>query len=557
MTTTPIDIPSTLPELARDADIISRVDSEATLDHDDAVTVTVHEAEQTVHVALDIEHMPVVDDPRKWSAFRKNFTLLQVSVGYLVAGLAINIQTPAIDEMERDLPATASQISLSISLFLLFQGIIPLLWSTFSEIKGRKMVYVVSLAIFMVGSIVVATSKSIELVIGFRCFQAAGSSAVSSIGAATLADIFDPEERGRKMGIYYIASLVGPSAGTFLGGILTSAFGWRGPFYFLAIISGVVLLSFILLFKDTFRRERSYTYQAILKKRLADRAIAKKLPSTEDITPAAIVAPENPGADIEKQIITRSQVTNVAKDIKVRVTDVNPFKPMWGVVTRPHNFTILVASSLLSSFTFLVNYTTSRTLGTFYHYSPLNIGLTLVAFGLGNVLGSILGGRWTDYQLVRLTAKNGGKRYPEVRLKSTIHGLFVFPLCIIGYGWIIGEHLHVAAVCAMLFACGFFAIFVYTSTIAYIVDSNLGRSSTAVALNSAFRGVLAFALTEVSVPMQDNLGDGWMYTILASLIIISALLISLLIWKGGQWRSKCEQKDVRKQLQEVEKTVPK
>jgi len=152
------------------------------------------------------------------------------------------------------------------------------------------------------------------------------------------------------MGIYYIASLVGPSAGTFLGGVLTSAFGWRGPFYFLAIISGVVLLSFILLFKDTFRRERSYTYQAILKKRLADRAIAKKLPSTEDITPAAIVAPENPGADIEKQIITRSQVTHVAKDIKVRVTDVNPFKPMWGVVTRPHNFTILVASSKVSLF---------------------------------------------------------------------------------------------------------------------------------------------------------------------------------------------------------------
>ncbi|THU95076.1 MFS general substrate transporter, partial [Dendrothele bispora CBS 962.96] len=496
--------------------------------------------------------MPVVDDPRRWSAFRKNFTLFQVSVGYLIAGLAINIQTPAVDQMEAELPATSSQISLSISLFLLFQGIIPLLWSTFSEIKGRKLVYVTSLAIFTAGSIVVATSKSIQLVIGFRCFQAAGLKISFLIkGAATLADIFDPEERGRKMGIYYIASLVGPSAGTFLGGVLTSAFGWRGPFYFLAIISGVVLLTFILFFKDTFRRERSYTYQSILKKRLADRAIAKKLPSTEDITPAAIVAPENPGADIEKQVITRSQVSNVAKDIKVSVMDVNPIKPMATVVKRPHNLVILLASSLLSSFTFLVNYTTSRSLATFYHYSPLNIGLTLVAFGLG----TILGGRWTDHQLIRLTAKNGGKRYPEIRLKSTFHGLIVFPLCIIGYGWVIQERLHIAAVCAMLFACGFFAIFVYTSTIAYIVDSNLGRSSTAVALNSAFRGALAFALTEVSVPMQDGLGDGWMYTILASLIIISTLLIALVIWKGPEWRAKCEQKDIRKQLKDIQKEI--
>jgi hypothetical protein len=42
----------------------------------------------------------------------------------------------------------------------------------------------------------------------------------------------------------------------------------------------------------------------------------------------------------------------------------------------------------------------------------------------------------------------------------------------------------------------------YSSTLAYLVDANNGRSSTSVALNSAFRGSFAFVATEITVPLQ-------------------------------------------------------
>ena len=42
----------------------------------------------------------------------------------------------------------------------------------------------------------------------------------------------------------------------------------------------------------------------------------------------------------------------------------------------------------------------------------------------------------------------------------------------------------------------------YSGTLAYLVDANSGRSSTAVALNSVFRGVFAFVATEITVPLQ-------------------------------------------------------
>lgn len=95
--------------------------------------------------------------------------------------------------MERQLPATSSQISLSLSLFILLQGVVPLVWSAVSEIKGRKvsqrmeetslieltstlllqLVYIVSVGFTVLGCIGTALSPNIDLVIFFRCIQGA------------------------------------------------------------------------------------------------------------------------------------------------------------------------------------------------------------------------------------------------------------------------------------------------------------------------------------------------------------------------------------------------
>ncbi|KAJ3735920.1 vacuolar DHA amino acid exporter [Lentinula guzmanii] len=514
---------------------ISRSTTESNLgsENDDAATV-VHE-----QPILDIEHMPVADDPRQWSNFRKNFILLQVAFGSMIAGLAGNIQNPAIDEMERDLPATASQISLSLSLFILLQGVVPLVWASISEVKGRRLVYIVSLAIFTVGSVVVATSQSIGLLIGFRCFQAAGSSAVMSIGAATLADIYDPVERGTKMGIYYIAPLLGPSLGSILGGGLTTAFTWRGPFYFLAIMGGVVFMSFLLFFKDTFRLERSLTYQSVLKARLREAPMKKTLGVENVKHDDEKVCPDDT-KDIEKQVIP----SEVIPEIKLGLADVNPFKPMAFILRRKYNLFMLTASGLYFTFAFVVVYTTSRTLGTYYLYDPMKIGLVLLSYGIGTVCGSIVGGRWSDYELLRLKTKYKGESTPEMRLRCTVHGLIIFPLCVVGYAWVIQERVNIAGVCVMLFACGFVSIFVYTSTLAYIVDSNVGRSSSAVALNSCFRGTFAFIFEEIAVPMQDGLGDGWMYTIIAVVMAVSGVFTVIVMLKGSKWRREAEEREI-------------
>lgn len=61
-------------------------------------------------------------------------------------------------------------------------------------------------------------------------------------------------------------------------------------------------------------------------------------------------------------------------------------------------------------------YTASITLGKApYNYGSLNIGLVVLAFGIGNILASLLGGKYSDMVLRKLKKKNGGVGNPEVR----------------------------------------------------------------------------------------------------------------------------------------------
>ncbi|KZT12153.1 MFS general substrate transporter [Laetiporus sulphureus 93-53] len=520
------------------------------------------------HSQVDIEHALVQDDPREWRKARKYIVVVMICAAALIAGLTCNLYTPALAEMKADLHATSGQVSLTLSLFILIQGGAPIFWSSVSEIRGRKashtlaLVYIVSISLCCLGSVVSACSKTIKVLIGMRCLQAAGSSAVVSIGAATLADLFEPVERGTMMGVYLCAPLLGPSIGPILGGILTQAFDWRATFWLLAIFTGLCSLSFIF-FTDTFRQERSLTYQSVLKRLklqeekhavTAKDAVSSNVAVAQGASGREVVEGEVKSetssvdtkiADLEAQ---KGQVAGLepVKQAKVTLRDMNPVGPMIYVLRRKNNVVIILASALLFAFEFSITYTASLTLANEYHYDALKIGLVLLAFGIGMLLGSLLGGRYSDHVLAKLKAKNGGISAPEMRLQSTMFAMLLFPPFVVGYGWVCEEHVHIAAVCVILFFAGFFAICIYSSTLAYIVDANTGRSSSAVACNSSLRGLAGFIATEIAVPLQNALGDGGLYSMWAGLMLVSETLILLVWWKGGRWREASSERSSAK-----------
>lgn len=154
--------------------------------------------------------------------------------------------------------------------------------------------------------------------------------------------------------------------GPIIGGALTQGFNWRATFYFLAIFTGVCAVAFVF-FKDTFRRERSLTYQLVLQRVKAERAAARRS-ETSSLSHVTVVEPERARdkwlrrpekaltkgeseinepkvtfQDVESQALGHDDDTDV-KEIKLSLKDVNPVRPVLAVLGRMNNLVILVAS---------------------------------------------------------------------------------------------------------------------------------------------------------------------------------------------------------------------
>ncbi|KAF8315658.1 vacuolar DHA amino acid exporter [Clavulina sp. PMI_390] len=526
-------------------------------------------------VALDIEHVAVADDPRQWSRNRKLTTLGVIAFTSIATALSVNLYNPAIKQIEQDLHASSSQISLSLSLFILVQGNAPLFWSAVSEIKGRKGPYMISMAIFAVGSIVSASAKKISVLIAMRVFQALGSSSALTLGGGTLADMYESYERGTIMGIYYAAPLMGPSLGPILGGLLTSAFSWRATFWILVILAGLALLLYLFVFRDTFRKERSLAYQrAIARARQENARKGLKQASQAleggsrkqqkasagaaetdavELKEVAVSATRRASLDGAERPIGSPKIDDGIEEIRLTLADVNVLGSAWKVIKKPSNATTLIGSGLYFAFQYGICYTVAITFAEApYNYGPIVIGLILLSFGLGCVGGSIFGGRWIDRALHRQQVALERQRdpegraklsTPEMRLRSTLIAMPFLPLSVIAYAWMAHFKVHIAGPLVALFIAGFSVTWIYTSTLAYIVDANKGQSTTAIATNSSARGTMGFVIAEISVPLQNALGDGGLYTLWAGILICIELLTILVMYRGAAWREAGEARE--------------
>jgi hypothetical protein len=108
--------------------------------------------------------------------------------------------------------------------------------------------------------------------------------------------------------------------------------------------------------------------------------------------------------------------------------------------------------------------------------------------------------------------------FSKMRLESSTLGMLWLPPAVVGYAWVCEMHVNVAVICVMLVLIGISSMSVhwsfivvaltftprwmYTCTLAYLVDANPGRSCTAVATDSSFRGSLAFISVVIAVPLQ-------------------------------------------------------
>jgi EmrB/QacA subfamily drug resistance transporter len=182
-----------------------------------------------------------------------NITNRQKSL--VMVGVALSLLLFAIDQtiVATAMPKIVSELhglehlSWVVTAYLLASTVSVPLWGKFSDLFGRKWLFVGSIIIFLVGSLLSGASQSMTQLIIFRGLQGLGGGGMMSNSFAIIADLFPPAERGKWQGvlggIFGLASVIGP----FLGGWITDNASWRWTFYVNLPIGIVALAAIIYL----------------------------------------------------------------------------------------------------------------------------------------------------------------------------------------------------------------------------------------------------------------------------------------------------------------------
>ncbi len=162
----------------------------------------------------------------------KWLVLSNTTIATLMAALDTNIVLIALPTIGRDLAGTTATTLLWVLLgYSLLTAVVVLNFGRLSDIFGRVRLYVLGFAIFTLGSLLCGFSETGVELVGFRLVQAVGAGFLFSNSAAIITDAFPPNERGRALGINQVSIVVGAVVGLVVGGILTTAVGWRWIFF--------------------------------------------------------------------------------------------------------------------------------------------------------------------------------------------------------------------------------------------------------------------------------------------------------------------------------------
>jgi MFS family permease len=139
----------------------------------------------------------------------------------------------------RDFSASAMQLALVETTYVLSASIFLLAMGRMGDIYGRRRIFQYGIVIFTFAGGLLSQAWSIESMIAMRFLQGMGGSMVMATTFAIVVSVFPPQERGKALGIAVASVYAGISCGPFFGGALVTAFGWRSIFY-LAVPLGMI-----------------------------------------------------------------------------------------------------------------------------------------------------------------------------------------------------------------------------------------------------------------------------------------------------------------------------
>jgi len=167
---------------------------------------------------------------------------VSITFGTLMGAIDASIVNVAVPHLTGSLGVTIEQITWVTTGFVIATVMVMPLTGFLARMFGQKRVYMVCLALFVIGSALCGMVRTLPLLVAFRILQGLGAGALQPTEQAILRQTFPPKEQGMAMALFGMAVVLGPAFGPTLGGYIVDNYSWPWIFYINVPIGIVSLL---------------------------------------------------------------------------------------------------------------------------------------------------------------------------------------------------------------------------------------------------------------------------------------------------------------------------
>lgn len=417
-----------------------------------------------------------------------------------------------VSEVGKSLGVGPGEIANALGYNLLGCGVGSLLWNPLSRSVGRRPVYLIGSLLFIPVCVWEALSNNYACFVVARIMAGVVCSWSQTIPPSSIAEIYVPQDRGKKMSIFGVAVVIGPVIVPIFAAAIVRKYSWRNLFWFNLGLAGLQFL--LVLF---FVPETMWNWDAPSK-------------GTRELE----VDDEKNVAESELEPPRTGYVGAAFKPWR----DWRRFWPLcWSPIYMIHYIVISLPSFYYGMCLAFLSVAPTVVFPQIfdkppYSFAVVPLGCAFLGFGIGGVLGKWSGGHVSDW-IVAYFHRKHGRRIPEDRLWA---GLPLLPLMFIGEllcGLCVQYQLH-----WMCFIVGgavnFFALSGITTVIlTYVLETYITAGMDTQAVFNFWKYLWGFVVPFFTMTWGET--RGWMACFCgmgAILVGFGGLMFCGLIWKG-------------------------
>jgi DHA2 family multidrug resistance protein len=167
----------------------------------------------------------------------------------LMNTLDSTIANVALPHIQGSVSASQDQITWVLTSYIIAAAIMTPLSGWLSMKIGRKRMFLMSVAGFVVASMLCGIATSLPEIVLFRLLQGIAGASMMPLSQTVMLDIYPPKQIPQVMAIWSSAVILGPILGPALGGWLTENFSWRWVFY-INLPIGILAFTGLYLYMD-------------------------------------------------------------------------------------------------------------------------------------------------------------------------------------------------------------------------------------------------------------------------------------------------------------------